>query len=224
MLVTIPEVLDQQRLEYIRSVLDKARFVDGKLSAGMAARRVKQNEELAADAEPIEQLNNLVMGNLVKHPLYQNATLPAKIAAPYYARYQPGMAYGDHVDDAIMGPAPERYRSDVSVTVFLNAPEEYDGGELVIHTSFGSQTLKLPAGHAVVYPSSSLHHVAEVTRGTRLVAVSWAQSLIRDPAQRELLFGLNRARESLLQQRPDDDETRQVDIAYSNLFRMWAEI
>lgn len=224
MLVTIPDVLDQQRLDYIRSVLDTAPFVDGKLSAGMAAQRVKQNEEVAAEAQQLEQLNNLLMGNLVKHPLYQAAALPAKIAAPYYARYQPGMAYGDHVDDAIMGPAQGRYRSDVSVTVFLNAPEEYDGGELVIRTSFGSQSIKLPAGQAVVYPSSSLHQVSEVTRGARLVAVSWAQSMIRDPAQRELLYGLNQARESLLQQRPDDDETRQVDIAYSNLFRMWAEI
>lgn len=224
MLVTIPDVLDQQRLDYIRSVLDNARFADGKLSAGMAARRVKQNEELAADAQQLEQLNNLLMGNLVKHPLYQSAALPAKIAAPYYARYQSGMAYGDHVDDAVMGPAQGRYRSDVSTTVFLNRPDEYDGGELVIRTSFGEQTIKLPAGHAVVYPSSSVHHVNEVTRGTRLAAVTWAQSMIRDPAQRELLYGLNQARESLLQQRPDDDETRQVDIAYSNLFRMWAEI
>ncbi|MFP4609709.1 MAG: Fe2+-dependent dioxygenase [Thiohalophilus sp.] len=224
MLVTIPDVLDQQRLDYIRSVLENAQFADGKLSAGMAAERVKQNEELAADARQLEQLNNLVMGNLVKHPLYQSATLPARIAAPYYARYQPGMAYGDHVDDAIMGPAQGRYRSDVSTTVFLNAPEDYDGGELVIRTSFGEQAIKLPAGQAVVYPASSLHHVAEVTRGTRLVAVTWAQSMIRDPARRELLFGLNQARERLLQQRPDDDETKQVDIAYSNLFRMWAEI
>ncbi len=224
MLVTIPDVLDQQRLDYIRSILDNTPFIDGKLSAGMAAQRVNQNEELAADAQQLEQLNNLVMGNLIKHPLYQAAALPAKIAAPYYARYQPGMAYGDHVDDAIMGPAQGRYRSDVSVTVFLNTPEEYDGGELVIRTSFGSQSIKLAAGQAVVYPSSSLHQVTEVSRGTRLVAVSWAQSLIRDPARRELLYGLNQARESLLQQRPDDDETRQVDIAYSNLFRMWAEI
>jgi PKHD-type hydroxylase len=224
MLVTIPDVLDQQRLDYIRSVLDGAQFVDGKLSAGMAARRVKKNEELSADAQQIEQLNNLVMGNLVKHTLYQAAALPSKIAAPYYARYQPGMTYGDHVDDPIMGPSQARYRSDISTTVFLNSPEDYDGGELIIRTSFGSQSIKLPAGHAVVYPSSSLHHVAEITRGTRLVAVTWAQSMIRDPAQRELLFGLNQARESLLQQRPDDDETRQVDIAYANLFRMWAEI
>lgn len=224
MLVTIPEVLDQQRIEFVQSVLAKATFVDGKMSAGMAAQRVKNNEEMAQDAREMEQLNNIVMGSLVKHPVYQSAALPSKIAAPFYARYQPGMTYGDHVDDAIMGPPQGRYRSDVSTTVFLNSPEDYDGGELVIRTAFGEQGIKLPAGSAVVYPSSSLHHVAPVTRGQRLVAVTWAQSMVRDPARRELLFGLNQARESLLQRRPDEDETRQIDITYSNLFRMWAEI
>jgi PKHD-type hydroxylase len=224
MLVTIPDVLDPQRIDFVQSMLKNARFVDGKLSAGTAASRVKQNEELQMDNTQLEQLNNIVMGCLVKHPTFQSAALPVKIAAPFYARYQPGMTYGDHVDDAIMGPPQGRYRSDVSTTVFLNSPDDYDGGELVIRTSFGEQQIKLQAGQAVVYPSSSLHHVAEVTRGERLVAVTWAQSMVRDPAQRELLFGLNQARESLLQKHPDEAETRQVDITYSNLFRMWAEI
>lgn len=224
MLVTIPGILDQQRIEFVQSVLKNARFVDGKLSAGMAAKRVKHNEELQTDSSQLEQLNNIVMGSLVKHPTFQSAALPVKIASPFYARYRPGMTYGDHVDDPIMGPPQGRYRSDVSTTVFLNDPEEYDGGELVIRTSFGTQQIKLPAGQAVVYPSSSLHHVAEVTRGERLVAVTWSQSMVRDPAQRELLFGLNQARESLLEKHPDDAETKQVDISYANLFRMWAEI
>jgi PKHD-type hydroxylase len=134
------------------------------------------------------------------------------------------MTYGNHVDDPIMGAPGQQYRSDVSTTVFLNAPEEYEGGELVINTSYGEQKVKLAAGSAVVYPSSSLHHVAEVTKGTRLVAVTWTQSLIRDPAKRELLYQLNQARESLLKSRPDDKETKNVDVAYVNLFRMWAEL
>ncbi len=224
MLVTIPGILDQQRIEFVQSVLKNARFVDGRLSAGMAAKRVKHNEELQTDSSQLEQLNNIVMGSLVKHPTFQSAALPVKIASPFYARYRPGMTYGDHVDDPIMGPPQGRYRSDVSTTVFLNDPEEYDGGELVIRTSFGTQQIKLPAGQAVVYPSSTLHHVAEVTHGERLVAVTWSQSMVRDPAQRELLFGLNQARESLLEKHPDDAETKQVDITYANLFRMWAEI
>ena len=223
MLLQIPTVLSKDKLTVIQAILAKSRFIDGKLSAGMAAERVKNNEEIAGDAREIQQLNNLVMGSLVQHPVYQSATLPMKIASPFYARYRPGMTYGDHVDDPVMGPPQGRYRSDVSTTVFLNEPDSYEGGELVIRTSFGDQQIKLPAGYAVVYPSSSLHHVAEVTRGERLVAVTWAQSMVRDAAKRELLYELNQARENLLKQRPEEDETRRVDVAYVNLIRMWAE-
>ena len=224
MLITIPNILDAQRLDFIRQVLEKANFIDGTLSAGMAAKRVKNNEELAADDAQMQQLNNLVMGSLIQHEEFKAAAIPFRVAAPYYARYSKGMTYGDHVDDPIMGGAGQQYRSDVSTTVFLNEPSEYEGGELVITTSFGEQKIKLAAGSAVVYPSSSLHHVAEVTKGTRLVAVTWSQSMIRDPAKRELLYQLNQARESLLKQRPDDQETKQVDVAYVNLFRMWSEL
>ena len=224
MLITIPDILDKQRLDFINQVLEKAKFIDGTLSAGMAAKRVKNNEELAADETQMQQLNNLVMGSLVQHDEFKAAAIPLRVAAPYYARYTKGMTYGDHVDDPIMGAAGQQYRSDVSTTVFLNEPDEYEGGELVITTSFGQQKIKLSAGSAVVYPSSSLHHVAEVTKGTRLVAVTWTQSMIRDPAKRELLYQLNQARESLLKQRPDDIETKQVDISYVNLFRMWSEL
>ena len=224
MLITIPNILDKQRLDFINQVLEKANFVDGTLSAGMAAKRVKNNEELAADDQQMQQLNNLVMGSLVQHDEFKAAAIPFRVAAPYYARYNKGMTYGDHVDDPIMGGAGQQYRSDVSTTVFLNEPSEYEGGELVITTSFGEQKIKLSAGSAVVYPSSSLHHVAEVTKGTRLVAVTWSQSMIRDPAKRELLYQLNQARESLLKNRPDDFETKQIDISYVNLFRMWSEL
>jgi len=224
MLITIPDILDKQRLDFINQVLEKANFIDGTLSAGMAAKRVKNNEELAADEQQMQQLNNLVMGSLVQHDEFKAAAIPLRVAAPYYARYTKGMTYGDHVDDPIMGAAGQQYRSDVSTTVFLNEPDEYEGGELVITTSFGEQKIKLSAGSAVVYPSSSLHHVAEVTKGTRLVAVTWTQSIIRDPAKRELLYQLNQARESLLKNRPDDFETKQIDISYVNLFRMWSEL
>ncbi len=224
MLITIPNILDKQRLDFINQTLSKAKFIDGTLSAGMAAKRVKNNEELAADDQQMQQLNNLVMGSLVQHDEFKAAAIPFRVAAPYYARYSKGMTYGDHVDDPIMGTAGQQYRSDVSTTVFLNEPDEYEGGELVITTSFGEQKIKLTAGSAVVYPSSSLHHVAEVTKGTRLVAVTWSQSMIRDPAKRELLYQLNQARESLLKNRPDEFETKQIDISYVNLFRMWSEL
>ena len=224
MLITIPNILDQQRLDFINQNLANANFVDGTLSAGMAAKRVKNNEELATNEQLMQQLNNLVMGSLVQHEEFKAAAIPLRVAAPYYARYTKGKRYGDHVDDPIMGGAGQQYRSDVSTTVFLNEPSEYEGGELVITTSFGEQKIKLAAGSAVVYPSSSLHHVAEVTSGTRLVAVTWTQSMVRDPAKRELLYQLNQARESLLKSRPDDAETKQVDVSYVNLFRMWSEL
>ena len=186
------------------------RFMDGGRSAGMAARRVKLNEELSLADARLRELNNIVMGSLVKHPTYQSAAMPLRIATPFYARYTSGMAYGNHVDDPIMGQG-DLYRTDVSVTIFLNAPDEYQGGELVIQTAFGEQQVKLPAGDAVLYPSSSVHRVAEISAGERLVAVSWIQSLIRDPDKRALLHELNQARETLLHDKPDADETRQVD-------------
>jgi len=223
MMLQIPSVLDKARLKSVRELLSTASFVDGKLSAGMAAKSVKNNEELAANDARVNQLNTLVMGSLVSHPMYKQAALPHRVAAPFYARYRAGMTYGDHVDDPIMGKG-EYYRSDVSTTVFLNEPDDYEGGELVVHTAFGEQKVKLAAGDALVYPSTSLHHVAEVTAGERLVALTWAQSMIRDAAKRELLYGLNQARETLLGKDPEAEESKQVDVSYANLFRMWAEL
>jgi PKHD-type hydroxylase len=224
MMLRIPAVLDRDQLNAVARLLAGARFVDGKLSAGTAAQRVKRNEELDRSAQQLEPLNSLVMGNLVRHPLYQTGTLPHRVAVPFYVRYTPGMTYGDHIDDPVMGPPGGRYRSDIAITIFLSAPEGYDGGELVVRTSFGTQSVKLPAGDAILYPASSLHHVAEVTRGERLVAVTWVQSLVRDPAKRELLYELGLAREKLLRTEPHAEETAQVDHAYVNLVRMWAEV
>jgi len=164
------------------------------------------------------------MGSLVQHPVYRGGALPLRVASPLYARYTPGMSYGDHLDDPIMGADGALYRSDVAITVFLNDPDAYDGGELIVRSSFGTNEVKLPAGDAVMYPASSLHQVREVTRGERLVAVTWVQSLVRDPARRELLYQLNQAREKLLRVFPAAEETAQVDNAYMNLIRMWGDI
>jgi PKHD-type hydroxylase len=224
MLLHLKAVLTRDQLEGARALLAQAKFVDGKLSAGLAARRVKANEELARESPEVATLNNLVMGSLVKHPDYRAGALPLKVATPFYARYVPGMHYGGHVDDPIMGGADGLYRTDVAITIFLNEPGSYDGGELVVATAFGESRVKLPAGDAVLYPASSLHHVAEVTRGERLVAVTWVQSMVRDPARRELLYQLNQARERLLRQAPEAPETTQVNTAYVNLFRMWSEL
>lgn len=223
MLIHIPKVLTGDQLTEINHIMDSARFVDGRLSAGKAARRVKNNLEMAESPDLMNTLNNLVMGAVVRNPVYQAAALPLKAATPFYAKYGPGQTYGDHVDDPIMG-APQRYRTDISMTVFLNEPDDYDGGELVIHTAFGQQLTKLPAGDAIMYPSGSLHHVAEVTQGERRVAVTWIQSMIRSPEQRELLYNLHQARDILLRDQPEAEETRKVDVTYINLVRMWAEL
>jgi len=223
MLTHIKGVLDNRQLQAAATLIASGRFANGRDSAGKAASRVKLNEELALDPARLGELNNLVMGNLVRHPVFRSAAMPLKTAAPYYARYTPGMSYGNHVDDPIMGQG-ELYRSDLSVTIFLNDPQGYDGGELCVQTAFGEQQVKLPAGDAVVYPSSSIHRVAEVTRGERLVAVSWIQSLVREPEQRALLHELNQAREVLLQDRPDAVETAQVNQSYINLVRMWSDV
>ena len=223
MLTRLTDVLDSAQLEDVRKLMSGGRFVDGVLSAGRAAQRVKNNQELSADERLMRQLNNLVMGGLVRHPVYRSAAMPLKVAAPYYARYTTGMSYGDHVDDPVMGQG-DLYRSDISVTIFLSSPDDYDGGELVIQTPFGEQRVKLPAGDAVIYPSSNRHRVTEIIRGERVVAVSWIQSMIRDPDKRALLHELNLAREKLLLEKPDAEETARVNHAYINLVRMWSEI
>lgn len=220
----LASVLSREELATVRALLARAQFVDGRLSAGAAAGRVKNNQELDKQSSELTSLNNLVMGNLVRHPDYRAGALPFKVAAPYYARYRPGMHYGNHVDDPVMGDAGALYRSDVAVTIFLSAPDEYDGGELVIQTPFGESEIKLPAGDAVLYPASSLHRVNDVARGERLVAATWLQSIVRDPARRELLYELNQAREKLLQSAPDAPETAQVNRSYVNLIRMWSEV
>lgn len=224
MLITIPDVLNQEELAVVHDYIAGASFVDGRLSAGSEASDVKNNLEMKASEQHMAQLNNLVMGKLVKHPIYLNAAMPAKIAAPFYAKYSAGMQYGNHIDDPIMGPAGQRYRTDLSITVFLNPPEDYDGGELVVQTAFGEQRVKLAAGSAVIYPSGSTHRVAEVTRGERVVAVTWLQSMVRDPAQRELLYRLSEARDILLDKSKGEKETELVSNAYINLVRMWSEV
>lgn len=224
MLLEIPGILNEAQLRKVTEVLEQAEFVDGKLTAGMAARRVKNNQEMQRDPKKMELLMRILVSSLAHNETFSSAVLPYRMADPIFARYQPGMTYGDHVDDAIMGKRGPRFRSDVSMTLFLRDPDTYDGGELVIRTSFGTREVKLAAGDAVIYPSSSLHRVAEVTRGERLVALAWMQSHVRDPAQRELLYELNLAREHLLKTVPDEKTTGLVDKTFSNLVRMWADV
>lgn len=224
MLLHLKNVLTPDQLQGARAMLAKLTFVDGKASTGMAAARVKNNQEADRQTPEIGNLDNLVMGSLVRHPAYRTGALALKVAAPFYARYVPGMRYGDHVDDPIMGGEDGLYRTDIAITIFLNDPASYEGGELVVNAAFGEQKIKLPAGDAVMYPASSRHRVAEVTRGERLVAVTWVQSLVRDPARRELLYELNQVRERMLKAAPDTEDTARINAVYVNLVRMWSEL
>jgi PKHD-type hydroxylase len=226
MLLVIKNILTENQLKVIQTLLVNAEFIDGKLSAGKEAHKVKNNTELSQNSPLHEQLNQMVMPSLLKNPEYQSSVFPLKVATPFYACYKRGMNYGFHIDDPVMGTAAGsmqgRYRSDVSTTVFLN--DGYEGGELVIKTAFGEQSIKLDAGDAVVYPSSSLHKVNEVTKGERLVAVTWSQSMIKDTTKRELLYELGQARESLLERDQNATATSQVSNVYANLVRRWSEV
>lgn len=223
MLASIEHLISAQNLLKIRQLLDASPFVDGKLSAGMVAKQVKNNREMNPQSEHFKQLNELVMGNLVRHPKFKAAAWPKRVAAPFYARYEPGMEYGEHVDDPVMGQG-ELYRTDISTTIFLSEPDEYEGGQLTIKDSYGERQIKLPAGFAIIYPSHSRHYVAPVTKGIRLVAVTWAQSTIRDPVKREMLYELNQAREMLFRELPDSEATRKVSATFNNLVRCWIDV
>lgn len=223
MLIQLKNILGPNELAQVKLLLAQAKFVDGKLSAGQVAVEVKHNQEVTADDPALKSLNQLVMGNLVRHKKYQRAALPAKIASPFYAMYEQGMAYGEHIDDPIMGQG-DRYRSDLAITIFLNEPEEYEGGELIINWNNEERAIKYKAGDAVLYPATTRHRVNEVTGGKRIVAVSWVQSLVKDNEQRSLLYELSCAREKLLRKQANEEHTKQVDLVYVNLVRRWSEL
>ncbi len=223
MLLTIEGLLNPAQLEKIHERLARGVEEDGRVTAGMAAKRVKNNLELRFQPADRELLLRIIMSTLGNDARFRGAALPLKMADPIFARYRPGMTYGDHVDDPIMGTSGPKFRSDVSMTIFLNDASEYDGGELVIRTTWGEKRVKLNAGDAVIYPSASVHRVDPVTRGERLVCVTWIQSLVRDAARRELLYELGEAREVLLKRDPDADSTKQIDRSYVNLLRMWSD-
>jgi PKHD-type hydroxylase len=224
MLACIPDVLTAEEIKKLREEAALLPFVPGAETAGGRARRVKNNEQISQKAEERKALHEIVIGALMRNKLFNRAALPKRIRPPLISRYRQGMAYGQHVDNAMMGPKQARERSDVSITVFISDIDEYDGGELIIHSAYGAQEVKLPSGSVVAYPSYSLHEVAEVTRGERLVAVTWAQSYVRDDRQREILASLAEIKEKMNDLAPDSVETDQAHHVYANLLRMWAEM
>lgn len=222
MIVSIENVLTTEELHIICDRLQGMDFIDGKTTAGWHAREVKHNAQLSSKASYAKELKDLVKAALKRHFLFQLAAQPKIIHSMLFSRYEAGMSYGRHVDNALMGSG-EFLRSDISLTVFLNAPSSYDGGELVIENIEGERTFKLEAGAAIIYPSSTLHRVEPVTQGVRLVAVAWVQSLVRDPNKREILFDLDAARRSLFQKEGKTVEFDLISKSYANLLRQWAE-
>ncbi|NJL88016.1 MAG: Fe2+-dependent dioxygenase [Leptolyngbyaceae cyanobacterium SM1_1_3] len=217
MIFRIPGILSFSELEQIRTQLAAARFVDGRLTAGWYAKQVKDNQQIPA--AQAKDLQTQVKAACNRHPLFQAAVRPKQIHSLLFSRYEVGMAYGRHADNAMMG----QWRSDISFTVFLNEPEDYAGGELVIEGADDEQAYKLPAGSAIFYPASTLHRVETVTQGTRFVAVGWVQSLVRDAAKRELLFDLDTVRRSLFAREGKTDEFDLLSKSVANLLRRWAE-
>ena len=222
MLTCIPDILDWTEIKKIRATVAESAFQDGKKTAGYRAKRVKRNLQMDRTSEAAKEVKAIIHTGLWRNPTFQRVALPNSMRPPLISRYQEGMNYGLHVDDAMMGNGAKT-RTDVSVTVFLSDPADYDGGEIVMNSPFGEQEIKLPAGAAVVYPSSTLHQVAPVTRGERLAAVTWVQSHVRDPAKREILYDLHRMREKLAKLRPDEEEADLAFKTYANLLRMWSE-
>ena len=224
MLITLPEVLLKDELNTIRDLLKQARWEDGRSTAGTQAAVVKNNQQLAEQDPLLHQIRRIVLQALHRDPLFFSAVLPDKILPPFVNRYAgDNNTYGFHVDNAIRSlPDGYRVRADVSATLFLNNPEDYDGGELLIQDVFGEQRVKLAAGSLVVYPSSSVHAVLPVTRGERLASFMFIQSMVRDAAQRRLLFDLDMSLVKLRQQLGETAEVVKLTGVYHNLLRQWA--
>jgi len=224
MLLHIPEVLTADEVREVRSMLDAAEWVDGRSTAGHQAAAVKDNRQLAPDSAQAQQLGAFVTDRLARHPTFASGTLPLRVLPPRFNRYEGGEAYGSHVDNAVF-PVPgavASVRSDVSTTLFLSDPDEYDGGELVIQDTFGDHTVKLPAGDAIIYPGSSLHRVTPVTRGVRLASFLWTQSLVRSDAQRRMLYELDQSIQQLGADHPGHGSIDGLVNLYHNLLREWA--
>jgi PKHD-type hydroxylase len=226
MLLAIPNVLSGAQVAQGRQILDQAEWVDGRVTAGIQSARTKDNMQLPENSPGARQLGDMVLEALGKNALFISAALPRHVFPPLFNRYTGGQSFGTHVDNAIrqVTGTGNRIRTDLSATLFFAAPEEYDGGELVVEDTFGTHEVKLQAGHMILYPSTSLHHVRPVTRGARVASFFWIQSMIRDDGQRTLLFDMDTAIQRLNADHPEHPSATQLTGVYHNLLRQWAEI
>jgi PKHD-type hydroxylase len=222
MSVILQRVLEPDDLDRVRSELAELRWGPGKRTAGAAARGVKENLQADGGDARTQALERFVIEALRRHALFDIAARPARLSRLLFSRYQPGMTYGAHTDDALMGAGEDRLRTDLAFTLFLADQAAYEGGELVVQSALGEQAIKLDAGDAILYPAGSIHWVAPVRSGERAAAVGWVESFVADAAQREILFDLSIARMKLAQAGEARDELLKLDKSISNLLRMWA--
>jgi PKHD-type hydroxylase len=222
MLLQVPNVLGSTEVASIRRSLEGAQFTDGRDTAGPGAREVKRNVQLPMDAAVSKTCAAIVLEALRRNPIFFAGALPCRIQGPSFNRYDIGMTYGDHVDNAVMQSTP-LVRSDLAATLFLSDKADYDGGELAVNDTYGAHKIKLDAGSMILYPAGSIHHVEPVTRGSRLAAVLWIQSMVRDDARRRLLVELDITIGGLRQKTGTSAEVTTLTSIYHNLLRMWAE-
>lgn len=225
MLLHVPNVLSTEQVAECRRQLDAADWIDGRVTAGHQSARAKDNAQLPEDSPAARQLGQMILTALERHPLFVAGALPLKIFPPLFNRYASGQSFGNHVDNAMrkVRHSPNWVRTDISATLFLAQPSEYDGGELMIDDTFGSHAVKLPAGDLVLYPSTSLHRVQPVTRGARIASFFWIQSMVRDDGERTLLFDLDLAIQRLGSDAPNHPALLQLTGIYHNLLRRWAD-
>ena len=226
MIVQVPNVLNHEQIGRCREVMNRASWIDGRVTAGHQSGQVKDNRQIPENSPEARELGDMIVGALERNPLFITATLPLRVFPPLFNRYEGGESFGAHLDNSIrqIPGTPLRVRTDISATLFLSAPEDYDGGELVINDIYGEHAVKLSAGDMVVYPASSLHHVKPVTRGVRLASFFWVQSMVRDEGQRTLLFDLDVAINKVNQKLPHHATVVELTNCYHNLLRRFAEV
>ncbi len=227
MLICVPDVLSKTEVAQLRAAMDAAEWEDGRSTAGAQSAMVKKNEQLPPNSEMSRKLGEHVIKALAANPLFVSAAIPRHIFPPLFNRYGEGQHFGVHVDNAVRGDhlTGMRIRTDLSVTLFLSEPDEYDGGELVVEDYYGSHEIKLPAGHLVLYPATSLHTVTPITRGMRVASFFWLQSMIRDAHARSMVFDLDNAIQNLVKRlNRNDAEVVKLTGLYHNLIRYWAEV
>ena len=226
MLLQVPDVLTVDQVASCRKTLEAAEWVDGRITAGHQSARAKNNLQLREDLDEAKKLGDLILGALERNPLFMSAALPLRVFPPLFNRYQDGQSFGNHVDNAIrqVTGTPHRVRTDLASTLFFSNPDEYDGGELVVEDTYGVHSVKLPAGHLILYPASSVHHVRPVTGGMRLASFFWIQSMVRDDGERTLLFDLDVAIQRLMDDVPGHRSVVELTSLYHNLLRRWADV